>query len=85
MVLMPEMIQITLHAEGRLADILGSEPIEYGLATPAHVCNLTELVYLRYPDLAAWAGRIRIMVNDETAGSERRLAGGDVVRLIPQT
>lgn len=81
---MPEMIEITVHAEGPLGDILGRETINYVLATPAHVCNLTELVYLKYPSMADWAGKVRVMVNDEPAGSERALQGGDIVRLIPR-
>jgi molybdopterin converting factor small subunit len=80
---MPEMTRITLYAEAQLAEILGREPLEYGLAAPAYVCNLTELVYLKYPALADWAGRVSVTVNKEMAGSDRELCDGDEVRLIP--
>ncbi len=81
---MPELIRIQLRAGGKLTDVLGEEPIEYGLAPPAHVCNLTELVYLKYPALADWSGRVGVEVNDEPAGAERPLQDGDTVRLIPR-
>ena len=78
---MTGMIHITLRAEGALANVLGKELIEYGLAKPAYLCNLTELIYLKYPAMADFSGKLKIAINGTVAPESRELTEGDEVTL----
>lgn len=84
---MPEMIQATIHLDGRAAEAAGERHLEYALAPPARLGTLLELLEIRRPALAEAMGDCTVLVNGEAADADTPLSSGDhiEIRLDPPT
>jgi molybdopterin synthase catalytic subunit len=77
------MITIQVKFFGPAADQVGAHEAEYGLAEPATVASLAELIFARYPKMGEAKKSIRFAVNEEYADASTPLATGDEVAVIP--
>ena len=78
---MKRMIRITITLTGPAAELIGHEALEYKLVQPATVGELLELMYVKYPDLAARATCLQMAVNGKPADILTELAEGDLVTI----
>lgn len=77
------MITIQVKFFGPAADYAGAGQAEYGLAEPATVASLAELIFARYPKMEQAKKAIRFAVNEEYADLSTPLQAGDEVAVIP--
>ncbi len=77
------MITIQVKFFGPAADYVGAGEAEYGLAEPATVASLAELIFARHPKMGEAKKSIRFAVNEEYADLETPLGDGDEVAVIP--
>jgi len=80
---MSGMIQIKVILFGPAADVVGESELEYGLAPPARLSDLFDLLSARYPTLAGRISSLRFAVNEEYADMDTPLRQNDEVAVIP--
>jgi molybdopterin converting factor small subunit len=80
---MNDLIHVRVKLFGPAGDAVGAGELEYGLARPATVAMLAELMYLRHPRLRGMSASVRFAVNAEYADLQRELHEGDEVAVIP--
>ncbi len=80
---MPDIVNVTVRVFGPAVDVVGHEMLEYGLAPPATLGGLAELLYARYPKLARASASIRFAVNGDYADLPTGLRDGDEIAIIP--
>lgn len=80
---MQGMIRVTVRFFGPAGDWVGQPQAEYGLAGPARLGDLVDLMAARHPRLAAGAAAVRFAINEEYADLSIPLADGDEVAVIP--
>jgi MoaE-MoaD fusion protein len=80
---MTELIDVQVKLFGPVRDIIGRDTLEYAVAQPATLSAVAEMLFARYPRLAASATSLRFAVNEEYADLATPLKAGDEIAVIP--
>jgi len=76
------MVRITVQLVGPVADLIGYETIEYGLAQKTQLAGLITMMYAKYPRLAEESAALRVELNGQTVDMHTELVEGDNVAII---
>lgn len=66
-----------------LRDLAGRAAEEVELPSPARVADLRRAIVALHPELKEPLGRSLIAVNEEYAGDDQPLGGGEEIALVP--
>lgn len=75
------MIHIAVKLVGPAAKAVGESKLEYALVPPTGLKGLLDLMYAKYPRLAAKTDSLRFKVNGKDAKPSAKLARGDEVTI----
>jgi hypothetical protein len=82
---MQDMVHILVKLDGRLAELVGCDRLEYALVRPATLGTVLELVALKHASLTDVLKSCRFTINGRQADPSSNLAGGDEIVVGPVT